>query len=72
MAIKECGVCYENIHCFDDVVVVDDKVYHEGCVQLSPHVVGVFANGKYLGTSEEFDNCAYDVLSEGEYEEEEE
>lgn len=70
MTIKECGVCYENIHCFDDVVLVDDKVYHVGCVQFSAIKIAVFDGYEFLGVSEEFNVCAYGAMNEGEYEEE--
>lgn len=68
MTIKQCGVCYENILCHDDVVVVEENVYHDSCVQLSPREVAVFSGNKFLGVTQEFETVAFDVLTEDEYE----
>ena len=70
MTIKECVICCENIHCFDNVVVVGNTVFHEECVQLCPTEVSVFAGAEFIGVTQEFGCVAYNVLNEGEYEEE--
>lgn len=71
--LKKCEVCKNPFHWIDQVVIVHDELYHDGCVTLYP--MGFFAmlRGEPLGETENEDgSSAYDVLDDGEYLEDEE
>lgn len=73
--MRKCGKCEEEIKEHDEIVFIDDsigQVYHQKCIKLYPIHWAVYDGEEFLGTTEEFDAEAYNVLSEGEYEEEEE
>lgn len=69
--LKRCKACEETFTWNEDVILVNDDVYHKDCVELYP--IGYFAmlDGEPLGETENEDgSSAYDILDEGEYEEE--
>lgn len=60
----------KNFQWNDDVVVVDDEFYHKDCVELYPTGYYAMLDGEPLGETENDDGQpAYDIFSEGEYEE---
>ncbi|WP_312145675.1 hypothetical protein [Lysinibacillus capsici] len=69
--LKRCEACNETFSWDDEVILVNDEVYHKDCVQLYP--IGYFAmlDGEPLGETENDDgSMAYDILNDNEYEEE--
>lgn len=69
--LKRCKACEETFVWYEDVILVNDEVYHKDCVQLYP--IGYYAmlDDEPLGETENDDgSSAYDILDEGEYEEE--
>ncbi|MFJ7698930.1 hypothetical protein [Lysinibacillus fusiformis] len=69
--LKRCKACEETFVWNEDVILVNDEVYHKDCVQLYP--IGYYAmlDDEPLGETENDDgSSAYDILDEGEYEEE--
>ncbi|WP_375106299.1 hypothetical protein AB9L15_08660 [Lysinibacillus fusiformis] len=69
--LKRCKVCEETFVWNEDVILVNEEVYHKDCVQLYP--IGYYAmlDDEPLGETENDDgSSAYDILDEGEYEEE--
>jgi len=68
--MKKCEVCEVNFWWDDDVVIVDDALYHKGCVQIYPTGCFAMLDGEPLGEVENGEgDCAYDILDDGEYEE---
>lgn len=69
--LKRCKACEETFTWNEDVILVNDDVYHKDCVEL--YTTGYFAmlDGEPLGETENEDgSMAFDILEEGEYEEE--
>lgn len=68
--LKECSACKETFQWNTDIVEVNDEFYHVDCVTLHP--IGYFAmlDDEPLGETEN-DNgsMAFDILEDGEYEE---
>lgn len=70
--MRKCEKCEEIIKEHDEIVFIDDsigQVYHQKCIKLYPTQWAVYDGKEFLGTTEEFDTEAYNVLNEGEYEE---
>lgn len=71
--LKKCSVCDEQFRWNADVIIVDDELYHKDCVELYPTSYFAMLDGEVLGVTENEDGqCAFDVLEEGEYMEDEE
>jgi len=71
--LKKCGACSETFSWDNDVIEVDRNYYHKDCVTLYP--VGYFAmlDDEPLGETENDDgSMAFEILEDGEYEEESE
>ncbi|GAB0167478.1 hypothetical protein LSPCS325_09150 [Lysinibacillus sp. CTST325] len=69
--LKRCEACKETFGWRDDVVLVNDEVYHKDCVDLYPTGYYAMLDGEPLGETENEDgSMAFDILCEGEYEEE--
>ncbi|MGE7951911.1 hypothetical protein [Lysinibacillus xylanilyticus] len=69
--LKRCESCEETFSWDDDVVLVNDEIYHKDCVEIYPTGYFAMLDGEPLGETENEDGSrAYDILSEGEYEEE--
>lgn len=70
--LKKCEACKESFRWLDDVVIVDDEIYHTDCVTLYPIGYIAMLDGEPLGETENEDGQpAYDILDEGEYLEDE-
>ena len=68
--MKQCAACSENFQWDDDVVEVRDEFYHKDCVELYPISYFAMLDGEPLGETENDGvDPAYDIFSEGEYEE---
>ncbi len=69
--LKRCKACEETFVWNEDVILVNDEVYHKDCVQLYPTGYYAMLDDEPLGETENDDgSSAYDILDEGEYEEE--
>lgn len=69
--LKRCKACEETFTWNEDVILVNDDVYHKDCVQLYPTGYVAYIGDEFLGETENDDgSSAYDILDEGEYEEE--
>jgi len=69
--LKQCEACDETFSWNDEVILVNDEVYHKDCVQLYPTGYYAMLDGEPLGETENDDgSSAYEILNEGEYEEE--
>lgn len=69
--LKRCRECEETFSWDDDVIRISDDVYHKKCVELYPTGYVAFIDGNFIGETENDDgSSAYDILDEGEYEEE--
>lgn len=69
--LKRCKACEETFVWNEDVILVNDEVYHKDCVDLYPTGYYAKLDGEPLGETENDDgSSAYDILEEGEYEEE--
>jgi len=69
--LKRCKACEETFVWNEDVILVNDEVYHKDCVQLYP--IGYYAmlDDEPLGETENDEgSSAYDILDKGQYEEE--
>lgn len=70
--IKLCEACSETFLWDDDVIIIDDKVYHKDCVSLYPTGYVAFIDDNFLGETENDDGgMAFDWLEKGEYEDDE-
>lgn len=66
--IKECANCLEEIKSCEEILEIDNKIYHEDCVDLRPIQYVVFLNDECLGTIDSGDiQTSDDLLNEGEY-----
>ena len=69
--LKRCKACEETFTWNEDVILVNDDVYHKDCVSLYPTGYVAYIDDEFLGETENEDgSSAYDILEEGEYEEE--
>jgi len=69
--LKRCKACEETFVWNEDLILVNDEVYHKDCVDLYPTGYYAMLDGEPLGETENEDgSSAYDILDEGEYEEE--
>lgn len=69
--LKRCEACKDTFGMFDEVILVNDEIYHKDCVDLYPTGFFAMIDGESLGETENEDGCsAYEILSQGEYEEE--
>lgn len=69
--LKRCKACEETFIWNEDVILVNDDVYHKDCVSLYPSGYVAYIDDEFLGETENEDgSSAYDILDEGEYEEE--
>ncbi|MFF5816381.1 hypothetical protein [Lysinibacillus capsici] len=69
--LKRCKACEETFTWNEDVILVNDDVYHKDCVELYPTGYFAMLDGEPLGETENEDgSMAFDILDEGEYEEE--
>ncbi|HGQ2848730.1 TPA: hypothetical protein ACLZEB_001197 [Streptococcus pneumoniae] len=69
--LKRCKACEETFTWNEDVILVNDDVYHKDCVSLYPTGYVAYIDDEFLGETENEDgSSAYDILDEGEYKEE--
>jgi len=70
--LKQCGACSEHFQWNDDVIVVNDDIYHKDCVSLYPTSYFAMLDGEVLGETENEDgSMAFEMLDEDEYLEDE-
>jgi len=66
--LKLCPVCNDPFGMFEDVILVDDEIYHKDCVDVYPSSYFAMLDGEFLGETENEDgSCAFEYLEEGEY-----
>ncbi|MBW8350750.1 hypothetical protein K0H71_15040 [Bacillus sp. IITD106] len=66
--IKRCEACSDPFRWNDEIIIVDDTLYHKDCVSLYPSGYIAMLDGEFLGETENEDgNGAYDILNDGEY-----
>lgn len=66
--LKVCPACDDYFEYDDRIVEVNDKFYHDKCVELYPTGYVAYLNDEFLGETENEDGqSAYDFLEEGEY-----
>ena len=71
--LKECSACRESFSWANDVIEVRDKYYHKDCVVLYPTGYFAMLDDEPLGETENDDgSMAFEILEEGEYEEDSE
>lgn len=69
--LKRCKACEKTFVWNEDVILVNDDVYHKDCVSLYPTGYMAYIDDEFLGETENEDgSSAFKILSEGEYEEE--
>ena len=67
---KHCIACKEVFNWNDDVVIVGDDLFHKDCLSLYPTGYFAFLDGDPIGETENEDGqSAFEILDEGEYEE---
>ena len=66
--LKKCGACEETFDWDDDVILVNDEIYHKSCVTLYPTGYFAMLDGEPLGETENEDgSMAFCELEAGEY-----
>ncbi|MEK4403481.1 hypothetical protein MKZ26_03420 [Sporosarcina sp. FSL K6-6792] len=71
--LKRCEACNDPFYEDDEIVIVDDELYHKVCVTLYPTGYFAFLGGEPLGETENEDgSSAYEILGDGEFLEESE
>ncbi len=69
--LKPCKACKEYFSWDSDVIEVDRNYYHKDCVALYPTGYFAMLDDEPLGETENDDgSMAFEILEEGEYEEE--
>lgn len=53
--MKKCKACEDGFRWEDKVVVVNDEIYHDGCVTLYPTGFVAFIGDEFLGETENDD-----------------
>lgn len=62
---NECAACNDPFTWKDDVISVNDNLYHKDCVQLYPSGFVVYLGDEFLGDSENDDgSSACDYIPE--------
>lgn len=65
--LKRCEACDEPFRWDDEIVIVDDELYHKGCVTLYPTGFFAMLDGDPLGETENDDGqSAYEILDDEE------
>lgn len=71
-SVKNCPICEKCFTSFEDVVEIDDKYFHEECIEIIPvkycaYIPGDYEEG-FLGEFEENDKSwASNLMDEGTY-----
>ena len=67
--LKRCEACNDPFREDDNIVIVDDELYHGDCVTIYPTgFVAYITNGDCLGETENDEGQnAYEILDAGEY-----
>ena len=62
---KSCKACDDEFLWNDDVIVVDDELYHKDCVTLYPTGFIAFIDGECLGETENEDGqMAFEIIDD--------
>lgn len=70
--LKQCEACNDPFNWRDDVVIVDDELYHKYCVTVYPSGYFAMLDDEVLGEVENDDGqSAYEILGDGEFLEDE-
>lgn len=71
--IKHCKSCIEPFRWDDDVILVEDDIYHKDCVSLYPTGYFAMLDDEPLGETENEDgSMAFEIMEDDEYLEENE
>lgn len=66
--LKRCEACEDPFRWDDDVVIVDDNLYHKNCVELYPTGYFAMLDDEPLGETENYDGeTAFTILEDNEY-----
>lgn len=66
--LKKCEACGEHFQWKDDVIVVNDEIYHKDCLTIFPTSYFAMLDDNPLGETENEDgSMAIEILDEGEY-----
>ena len=69
--LKQCKACEDTFSWNDEVIIVNDELYHKDCVSLYPTGFYAMLDDEPLGETENEDGeMACEILDEGEYLEE--
>ena len=69
--LKQCKACEDNFYWNDEVIIVNDELYHKDCVSLYPTGYYAMLDDEPLGETENEDGeMACEILDDGEYLEE--
>lgn len=52
---NECAACKDPFRWSDEVIVVNDEIYHKDCVDIVPLSYGALLDGEFLGETENED-----------------
>lgn len=63
--MSKCGACEDKFVWNDDVIIVEDNLYHKDCVTLYPTGYVVFIDDEFLGETENEDGqMAYEIIDD--------
>lgn len=69
--LKQCKACEDTFSWNDEVIIVNDELYHKDCVSLYPTGYYAMLDDEPLGETENEDGeMACEILDDGEYLEE--
>jgi hypothetical protein len=61
--MRKCVACEESFVWDDNVIIVDDELYHKDCVTLYPTGYYAFIDGEPLGETENEDGqMAFEII----------
>lgn len=62
---NECKACKDSFEWDDEVILVNDELYHKDCVKLYPTGFVAYLDDEFLGETENEDgSSAYEYISE--------
>lgn len=71
MELPKCKACEDEFEEFDDVVEIEDDVYHEKCLEKYPKGYVYFLDDAFMGDEDDYPAAvAYDVFENVEWDKE--
>lgn len=63
--MSKCASCEDKFEWNDEVVIVEDNLYHKDCVSLYPTGYVAYIDGEFLGETENDDGqMAYEIIDD--------